>query len=222
MESFPRENESITGSPESAYLRRIVWEVSQCDPTPSTTIGTDIPSPHRGAPLPSSRGRPIWSPADRHHARLEQTSGRLVFPSADTNHGALGVASGGVGRHAHGGVSIGDHGSGGHRGAHVSGVRVPRVHGVAVSVHVEKAIDGRVIAHVLPRSGVTSAHRGPHDRAIIGVNGDPHGRGGASLATARGSGRQGAGYSGEVSGADEALSVRGALSGDSQAMHTEA
>src|SRR5699024_3984281 len=52
--------------------------------------------------------------------------------------------------------------------------------------------------------------------------GDPHGRGGASLATARGSGRQGAGYSGEVSGADEALSVRSALSGDSQAMHTEA
>src|SRR5699024_12051603 len=98
-----------------------------------------------------------------------------------------------------------------------SGVRVPRVHGGAVIVHVEKAIDGRVIAHVLPRSGVPSAHRGPHDRAIIGVNGAPHGRGGASLTTARGSGRQGACHSGEVSGTDESLSVRGALSGEGQA-----
>src|SRR5699024_4206071 len=144
----------------------------------------------------------IWSPANRHHARLEQTSGRLVFPSADTNHGALGVASGGVGRHAYGRVSVGDHGSGGHRRAQVSGARVPRVHGGAVIVHVEETIHGRIVAHVLPRGGVTSAHRGPHDRAIIGVNGDPHGRGGASLTTARGSGRQGAGHSGEVSGTD--------------------
>src|SRR5699024_10037242 len=165
---------------------------------------------------------PIWSPADRHHARLEQTSGRLVFPSADTNHGALGVASGGVGRHAHGGVSVGDHGSGGHRGAHVSGVRVPRVHGGAVIVHVEETIHGRIVAHVLPRSGVTSAHRGPHDRAIVRVDRHTHGRGGASLTTARGSGREGTGHSGEVSGTDETLSVRSALSGDSQAMHTEA
>src|SRR5699024_5392005 len=148
-------------------------------------------------------------------------SGRLVFPSADTNHGALGVASGGIGRHAHGRVSVGHHGSGGHRGAHVSGVRVPRVHGGAVIVHVEETIHGRVIAHVLPRSGVTSAHRGPNDRAIVRVDRHSHGRGGASLTTARGSGRQGACHSGEVSGTDETPRVRSARSGDRQAMQTE-